>query len=195
MPKHKNRDGTVDLHGVQMLPTVMISSSPKDESGQILKGCTGQLKMGLFHKEERKKKRSFLDYWNTESVLPESQVSYEEETMEKGETVLPSRNIDELQALSDGGCTPKKHKKNKRHKKEFHSTQENQNGSVSQCGEELETTEEGALCTVKKLPSEGQEQAEGQELYETLLTEADDVDTELPSQLKEVGIPFSRIIY
>jgi hypothetical protein len=173
----------------------MASSSPKDESGQILKECAEELKMGLCHKKKRKEKRSFLEDWNTESVLPESQVSYEEESMEKGETVLPNRNIDELQPLSDGDCTPKKHKKNKRHKKEFHSTEENHNASVSQSGEELEFTEEGALCTVKKSPSDEEEQAEAQALYETLLAEADDVHTELPSQIKEVGIPFSLILY
>jgi hypothetical protein len=191
MPKHKNKY----FHGLQMLPTIMISSSPEDQSGQILKECTEELKMGLFHKKDRKRKRSFMEDWNTESVLSESQVRYEEETSEKGKTLLPSRNIDELQTLSDRDCTPKKHKKKKRHKKEFHSTEENQNASVSQSGEELETTEEDALCTVKKLPSVGEEETERQELYETLLADADDVDTELPFQLREVGIPFSLSLY
>lgn len=175
--------------------TIMISSGPKDESEQMLKECTEELKMSLFHKKERKKKRSLLGDWNIDSVLPESQVCYEEETVENGETVLPSRNTDGLQPLSDGDCTPKKHKKNKRHKKKFHSTEENQNVSVSQCGEELVRTEKGALCTVKNLPSEGQEQTEAQELYETLLAEADDVNTELPFHIKEVGIPFYIILY
>lgn len=193
MPKHKNREGTVDLHCMQILPTIMISSIPKDQSGQILKECTEELNM--VHKKERKEKRSFLEDWNTESVLPESQVSYEEKAVEKGESVLPSRNTDELRAVIEGDCTPKKHKKNKRHKKEFHSTEENQNASVLQCKEELETTEEGALCTVKKLPSEGEELTEAQELYETLLAEADDVDSELPFELREVGISFSLILY
>jgi hypothetical protein len=149
--------------------------------------------MDLFHKV--KKEKSFLEDQNTEPVLPESQVTCKEEITEEGETILPSRNIDELLSLSDEDGTPKKHKENKRHKKQFHSTQENQNSSVSHCGEELETTEEGALCTVKELPSEGLDQTEAQELYETLLAEADDVDTELPFQLKEVGVPFSFIPY
>jgi hypothetical protein len=191
MPKHKNRD----FHGMQLLPTIKISSSPKDQNGQILKECTEEPKIRLFHKKDRKRKRTFLEDWSTESVLPESQVSYEEEAAQKGETVLPSINIDELQSLSDRDCTPKKHKKKRRHKKEFHSTEENQNASVSQCGEELETTEEDALGTVMKLPSEEQEETEAQELYEELLADADDVDTELPSQLLEVGIPFSLILY
>ncbi|PNF41317.1 hypothetical protein B7P43_G17743 [Cryptotermes secundus] len=144
-----------------------------------------RLNITIIFAQERKKKRSLLEDWNIDSVLPESQVCYEEETMENGETILPSRNTDGLQPLSDGDCTPKKHKRNKRDKKEFHSTEENQNASVSQCGEELERTEKGALCTVKNLPSEGQEQIEAQELYETLLAEADDVNTELPSHIKE----------
>jgi hypothetical protein len=184
MPKHNNKDSTADLHCMQMHDD---NSGTKDLNGQMLNEHTEELKMDRFHKKGRKKKRVYLENWNTESGLPESQVSYEEETVEKGETVSPSRNMDELQTLCEWDCTPKKHKKKKRHIEEFHSTEESQNASVSQCREDLERVEEGGLCTVKELSSEGQEETEAEELYETLfLDEADDPSTELLFKLREV---------
>jgi hypothetical protein len=160
----------------------------------MLKECTEELKNDLFHKKNKKRKISFLEDSNIESVLPESQVSYEEETMEKGET-LSSRNIDELQAPSDGDCTPKKHKKRKRERQEFHSTEENENACVSRCGEELETMEKGSSCTGNEMSSERHKETNSEELYETLVAEADDIDAELSFHLRKVGITFSHIRY
>jgi hypothetical protein len=171
-----------------MFSTITTSCGTKDQSGEMLKDCT-ELKNGIFHKDNERKRSS-----NIESVLSESQVSYEEE-IEKNETVLPNRNTDELQAVHDKDCTPKKHKKKKRHTKEFYCTEENENACVSQCEEELETMEEGSSCTGNEMPSKRRKKTEAKEVYETLVAEADDIDTELPFRLREVGIPFSHILY
>jgi hypothetical protein len=145
--------------------------------------------MGLVHKKNRKRKERSVKDWNTESILPKSRVNYEEESVEKGEAILPTVNIDTLQELCDRDCIPEKHKKKKRHMKEknsseFHNTKESQNATVLQCHEHLERTEEG----VEKLPSYEQEE-KAEETYKALLAEAD-YDSELPFIIRKVCILF-----
>jgi hypothetical protein len=164
----------------------MTSPGTKDQSGQKLKECTEELQMGVFNKKDRKRKISFLEDSNIDSVLAESRVCCEEETEEKGESIFPRRDIDKVQALHERDCTPKKRKKKKRRTKESHSTEENKNASESQCEGELETVEKGSSGIGNEIPSKGREETGAEELYETLVAEADDIDTELSFQVREV---------
>jgi hypothetical protein len=158
----------------------------------MVEGYTEELQTGLVHKKNRKRKKRSVEDWNKESVPSKHYVGYEEETVEKGETVFPSVNIDAVQGFSDRDCIPKKHKKKKkkRHLKEqnsseFHSARENQSSTVLQCCEHLERLDEGD----KELPSYKHEDTDAEETYEA------DHDPELPFLLRKVCIHFLYIFY